>query len=72
MNINNSDIEKWPRESVFCHNDLNPRNLILRSSTASDGKSKYKLAGIIDWELAGFYPASYELSLQDTYLSGGN
>ncbi|EPE31762.1 hypothetical protein GLAREA_11844 [Glarea lozoyensis ATCC 20868] len=32
----------------------------------------YKLAGIIDWELAGFYPASYELSLQDTYLSGAN
>ncbi|TVY14770.1 hypothetical protein LARI1_G008193 [Lachnellula arida] len=70
--IRNSDIEKWPAEAVLCHNDLNPRNLILRSCVTPDGKSEYKLAGIIDWELAGFYPASYELSLQDTYLGGAN
>ncbi|KAL5330823.1 hypothetical protein ACEPPN_000347 [Leptodophora sp. 'Broadleaf-Isolate-01'] len=70
--INNSDIDKWPGEAVLCHNDPNPRNLILQSRASSGGKSKYKLAGIIDWELAGFYPASYELSLQDTYLSGAN
>ncbi|KAH8161949.1 hypothetical protein CIB48_g6284 [Xylaria polymorpha] len=70
--INNSDIDKWPGEAVLCHNDLNPRNLILQSRASSGGISKYKLVGIIDWELAGFYPASYELSLQDTYLSGAN
>lgn len=71
--INNSEFDKWPGEAVFCHNDLTPRNLILRSCASSDGQSsKYKLAGLIDWELAGFYPASYELNLQDTYLSGGN
>lgn len=70
--INSSDIDKWPGEAVFCHNDLTPRNLILQSRASSDGVSKYKLAGIIDWELAGFYPTSYELSLQDTYLSGAN
>lgn len=72
MVISKSDIEKWPGEAVLCHNDLNPRNLILRSCVNSDGKSEYKLVGIIDWELAGFYPASYELSLQDTYLGGAN
>lgn len=67
--ISNSDIDKWPGEAVFCHNDLTPRNLVLRSCASSDGKSsKYKLAGFIDWEFAGFYPASYELMLQDTYL----
>ena len=33
---------------------------------------KCRLAGIIDWELAGLYPAAYELSLQDTYLSSAN
>lgn len=70
--INKFDIDKWPGDAVLCHNDLTPRNLILQSRTSSGGKSKYKLAGIIDWELAGFYPASYELSLQDTYLGGGN
>lgn len=58
--INNSDIGKWPGESVLCHNDLAPRNLIVQSRASSDG--------IIDWELAGLYPPSYELSLQDEYL----
>lgn len=66
--INNSDVEKWPGEAVFCHNNLTPRKLVLQSRASSDGKSKYELAGIIDWELAGFYPASFELSLQDIYL----
>jgi thiamine kinase-like enzyme len=66
--INNSDINKWLGEAVFCHNDLTPRNLILQSRVSSCGKFKYKLASINDWEIAGFYPASYELSLQDTYL----
>lgn len=67
-----SDIDKWPGEAVLCHNDFTPRNLILQSRASSGGKFKYNLAGIIDWEFAGFYPASYELSLQDTYLSGAN
>ncbi|KAH8807646.1 hypothetical protein F5884DRAFT_880897 [Xylogone sp. PMI_703] len=70
--VDNSDINKWPGEAVLCHNDLTPRNIILQTYISFDGKLKYKLVGIIDWELAGFYPASYELSLQDTYLSGGN
>lgn len=69
--IKNSDMSKWPEDSVFCHNDLTPRNIILKLHTSANGESKYKLGAIIDWELAGFYPASYELSLQDTYLSGG-
>ncbi len=57
---------------MFCHNDLTPRNLILKTSEGPDGNTRYKLAALIDWELAGFYPPSYELSLQDTYLSAGN
>lgn len=67
--IKNADFGKWQGESVLCHNDLTPRNLILRSRASVDGKSSYKLAGIIDWELAGFYPPAYELCMQDTYFS---
>jgi thiamine kinase-like enzyme len=65
-------MDKWPGEAVLCHNDLNPRNLIVHLRTTPDDKSEYKLAGIIDWEFAGFYPPSYELSLQDCYLGGAN
>jgi hypothetical protein len=42
--INNSDIEKWPGESVLCHNDPTPRNVILQSHASSGGKSKYNNA----------------------------
>lgn len=45
---------------------------MLRSSSTPDGSSTYQLAAIIDWELAGFHPSSYQLSLQDAYLSGDN
>ncbi|KAJ0165757.1 hypothetical protein CTA2_10080 [Colletotrichum tanaceti] len=72
---NTTVMEQWGREAVFCHNDLTPRNIILRPrSAAADGTRApdYELAAIIDWELSGFYPASYELGLQDTYLSGAN
>ncbi|PWY88147.1 kinase-like protein [Aspergillus heteromorphus CBS 117.55] len=38
-------------ELVLTHADLTPRNIIIR-----DGK----VVGIIDWEMAGFYPAYWE------------
>lgn len=50
----NSMIQKqdgpWP-PSVFTHGDLNPSNIIVR-----DGK----IVGIIDWEMAGWYPHYWE------------
>ncbi|KAI5925069.1 hypothetical protein F4810DRAFT_87268 [Camillea tinctor] len=70
--LDNSDIMKWPEEAIFCHNDLAPCNIIVQSSVSPNGKKLYRLSGIIDWELSGFYPAAYELSLQDTYLGCGN
>jgi hypothetical protein len=70
--VSNSDMEQWPKEAVFCHNDLTPRNLMLQPTGSAGGITSYKLAAIIDWELAGFYPPSYQLSLQDTYLGLGN
>ncbi|KAI1113067.1 phosphotransferase enzyme family-domain-containing protein [Nemania sp. NC0429] len=68
--VRDSDMEQWVKEAVLCHNDLNPRNLMVRSIESTDGKAGYKLAAMIDWELAGFFPPSYEISLQDTYLCG--
>ena len=38
-------------EIVFTHSDLAPRNIIVK-----DGK----IAAILDWELAGYYPAHWE------------
>lgn len=40
-----------PGEVLLTHNDLHPRNVTVR-----DGK----VAAILDWELAGFYPEYWE------------
>lgn len=72
LTIEKADSDKWSEEAVLCHNDLNPRNIMIRQQKSQNGMIEHRLAAIIDWELAGFYPASYELSLQDTYLSTGN
>lgn len=45
-----------PRETqdlVFCHNDLSAHNVIVDPDTL-------KIAAIIDWEYAGFYPPEFE------------
>ncbi|KAI0905956.1 kinase-like protein [Ustulina deusta] len=39
-------------EIVFTHGDLHPSNIIVRNG---------RIAAIIDWELAGFYPEYHEL-----------
>ncbi|PMD32229.1 hypothetical protein L207DRAFT_610250 [Hyaloscypha variabilis F] len=70
--IKGSETSAWVNDAVFCHNDLTPRNILIQTTVDKNGVPSYKLAGIIDWELSGFYPASYELSLQDTYLSLAN
>lgn len=58
-----SDIEKWPQDTVLCHNDLTTRNILLRPHLNSEGKFEYKLAGIIDWECAGFYPGMWTVAI---------
>lgn len=77
VTVTKADMDKWPEEAVFCHNDLTPRNLMLRPREHDNGHggpstTTYELAAVIDWELAGFYPPSYQLALQDTYLGTGN
>jgi thiamine kinase-like enzyme len=43
-------------EYVFCHNDLSQQNIIVNPKTL-------KIAAIIDWEFAGYYPAFFEMPL---------
>lgn len=73
ITIDQHEVNQWPEQAVLCHNDLTPRNLLLRKKwSSSENYAEYRLAAIIDWELGGLYPAAYEAQLQDTYLSGGN
>ncbi|KAK4125625.1 kinase-like protein [Parathielavia appendiculata] len=40
-------------EYVFCHNDCSQHNVIVNPDTL-------RIAAIVDWEYAGFYPAHFE------------
>jgi hypothetical protein len=66
--LSDTDVSEWSQDPVFCHNNLIPRNIMVRSFVDSADMTRYKLSGIINWKLAGFYPAAYQLSLQDTYV----
>ncbi|KAK4144139.1 uncharacterized protein C8A04DRAFT_28041 [Dichotomopilus funicola] len=44
-----SDLADLNRHVVFCHNDLEPRNIFVRSVAG-----RCEVAAIIDWEMAGF------------------
>lgn len=60
----------------LCHNDLEPRNILVREARPNgDSKTNdlmYEVRAIIDWEMAGIYPFSYEYGLKDNVLGSSN
>ncbi len=49
----------WQRDNTsfhFGHSDLNPRNLIVADTIASDKHRGPLIKSIVDWEHAGYYP----------------
>ncbi|KAK0707180.1 kinase-like domain-containing protein [Apiosordaria backusii] len=62
-----SNIMRYPddpgrqgHEIVFTHADLNPRNILVDQFKRPDGSRGWMVTGIIDWEMAGFYPEYWE------------
>lgn len=53
--------------SVFSHGDLRRANIIVKRDPSDNGH--YIVAGIIDWEDSGFYPAYYECTTMTSCLS---
>ena len=45
---------------VFCHADLNPRNILVHQHRRSDGSFGWWVSGIVDWEMAGYYPEYWD------------
>ena len=45
-------------EFHFVHRDMGPTNVIIQKANEllENGDNKWRVAGIIDWEMAGFYP----------------
>jgi hypothetical protein len=68
IDLSHSDLDELQHRVVFCHNDLEPRNILVRKSSSG----KYELAGVIDWEMAGFFPFAYEYGIKDASLGCEN
>ncbi|KAJ5351933.1 hypothetical protein N7452_000907 [Penicillium brevicompactum] len=68
IDLSHSDLDELQHCVVFCHNDLEPRNILVRKSSSG----KYEVAGVIDWEMAGFFPFAYEYGVKDTSLGCEN
>jgi hypothetical protein len=50
---------------------MEPRNILVKQ-VGDSGSGKYELVGIIDWEMAGFFPFSYESGLKDTHVGSSS
>lgn len=74
IELSYSNLEDLHKHVVLCHNDLEPRNILVRQARPNDDSSdaRYELAAIIDWEMAGFYLFAYEYGLKDTLLGSSN
>ena len=72
LRIGREELESLQRQVVLCHNDLEPRNLLVRPVALGDGSVHYDLAAIIDWEMAGFFPFTYEYVTKDAVLGISN
>ncbi|KAI0532585.1 hypothetical protein GGR58DRAFT_489631 [Xylaria digitata] len=74
VELNQVDLDTLSNHVVLCHNDLEPRNILVKQvdREGNDDNSWYELVAIIDWEVAGFFPFAYEFGLKDAYLGSSN
>ena len=74
IELSYSNIEHLHKHVVLCHNDLEPRNVLVKQARPNNDSTdaRYELVAIIDWEMAGFYPFAYEFGLKDTLLGSSN
>jgi thiamine kinase-like enzyme len=67
--LSNQDLWELDNSAVLCHNDFEPRNILVRHDKFSN---TYTLAAIIDWEFSLVAPFAFETALKDTVLGGSN
>ncbi|KAK2029161.1 hypothetical protein LX32DRAFT_589094 [Colletotrichum zoysiae] len=63
-----TDLDLLLHTSALCHNNLEPRNILVRKVITGDNKPAYQLASVIGWEMAGFFPFAFEVGSKDTCL----
>ncbi|GES64577.1 hypothetical protein ATEIFO6365_0009006600 [Aspergillus terreus] len=69
VSMSEKDMFALQEAIVLCHNDLEPRNILVRAENLA---VHYKVVAIIDWELAGFFPFVFESFYKDLALGNAN
>ncbi len=68
-----SDLAALHHSTVLCHNNLEPRNILVKHLPGSSATApKVTLAGIIGWERASFQPFAVEFGSKDAALGKHN
>ncbi|CAG7938994.1 unnamed protein product [Penicillium salamii] len=67
IEFSHAELNELQQHAVLCHNDLEPRNFLVREVSGS-----YELTAIIDWEMVGLFPFAYEYGYKDTVLGSSN
>ncbi|KJK64322.1 Phosphotransferase enzyme family protein [Aspergillus parasiticus SU-1] len=66
--------ERNDHPSTFTHSDLLKQNIMVQELPQSDGHSarQFEVTGIIDWEMAGWYPRYWEYAafFVDSFWAG--
>ncbi|KAK1997736.1 hypothetical protein LX36DRAFT_720359 [Colletotrichum falcatum] len=63
-----TDLDLLLRMSALCHNNLEPRNILVRKVLTRDNEADYQLVSVIGWEMAGFFPFAFEVGQKDACL----
>ena len=72
MDPSNEELAAISGDTVFCHCDFEPRNILVRRSTSPGRDRSYDIAAIIDWAMSGIIPRRYEYAMKDTLLGVSN
>lgn len=57
---NSDDPARRGHRIYFSHADLNLRNILVDEVPQADGTRGWRVTGIVDWEMAGFYPKYWD------------
>lgn len=57
---NPADSARSGHRMLFTHADLNPRNILVDRTVQRDGSLGWQVTGIVDWEMAGYYPEYWD------------
>ncbi|KAL4957087.1 hypothetical protein BDW69DRAFT_201964 [Aspergillus filifer] len=73
VTLSKFDMDYHWATAIICHNDLEPRNILVRERKVDGAEEiEYEVVAIIDWEMAGFYPVGFEMANKDRVLGTSN